>query len=221
MKIEIKNLIKAFNNDFNILNDITMSFDLNEAPVVILGEEGSGKTTFLNIIAGLEQDYSGEVFLDGINRREVYNKENNISYIMAKPVFFENKSVLKNLLYVYKVKDKKFNKDDAISEIKEVVKEFGLIECLSKKVKKCLLFEKKLVALARFYLKKSKLLIMDEPLEGLIEIEKSCLINYTYSLVRKLSSGLVVAEKGENKRYFNDVGIFNIDAGCILKEKCD
>lgn len=215
MIIEIKNLIKPYNKDFNILNNITKTIDLTNGPVVVLGEEGSGKTTLFNILAGLDDSYEGDIIIDGVNRREFDNKLNSISYIMDKPVLFEGKSVLKNLLYVYKVKDRKYNKDEAMASIKEISKELGITSVLGKRVKKCNIFEKKLVCLARFYLKKPALLIMDEPLNGLVELEKSCLLNHMFSLARKLSSGVFVSEKGENARYFEHCFKINLDFGSI------
>ena len=60
MKIELVDVVKPFNKDFNILNGITIVFT---EPTVILGDSGCGKTTLLNVIAGVDKSYQGKILL--------------------------------------------------------------------------------------------------------------------------------------------------------------
>ena len=217
MKIEIKNLLKAYNKDFNILNDITAEFNFDGKMIVIAGHEGSGKTTLLNVIAGLDNDYSGQVLLDGEDRKVIDNKSAKISYIMDPPVLFERKNVFDNLAYVFKVEKGKYNKKEDYLKIKEVCDLFGLSGIVQKKIKKCSSFEKLVVCFARSYLKNSKLIIIDEPLKDLISIEKSYLLNYINFLISKLSCGVILADNGQNLACFEGCDIFEMDYG-VLKE---
>lgn len=217
MKIEFKNVTKPFNHDFNILNDVSFELEAKRGEIVVFaGDEGCGKTTLLDILAGVETNYSGDVYIGDKNRREYKNEDNNISYVMFEPVLMGGKSVLKNLLYVFYIKDKKYDKLKALEEIKEVLKELGLIELLSKKAKKLTRFEKLLVCYARILLKKPSLILIDEPLFGLEGVEKNTIINSTKSLTKKLSSVVVITEKGENLALFEDCKVLRMDGGKVF-----
>lgn len=65
--IKARNIIKSYQNGesrFQVLKDISLDIEDNDF-VVILGASGSGKSTFLNVISGLERPDSGKVFYDG------------------------------------------------------------------------------------------------------------------------------------------------------------
>ena len=65
--IKARNIIKSYQNGesrFQVLKDISLDIEDNDF-MVILGASGSGKSTFLNVISGLERPDSGKVFYDG------------------------------------------------------------------------------------------------------------------------------------------------------------
>ncbi|WP_146038324.1 ABC transporter ATP-binding protein, partial [Fructilactobacillus sanfranciscensis] len=62
--VDIKKTYHVDNQDFKVLKGINLSFERGEF-VSILGESGGGKTTLMNIIAGLDSDYSGDVLIEG------------------------------------------------------------------------------------------------------------------------------------------------------------
>ena len=67
--IEVKNIKKTYGvgeNKMQVLKGINLSIDENSF-TVILGASGSGKSTFLNIISGLEHADSGSVLYDGLD----------------------------------------------------------------------------------------------------------------------------------------------------------
>ena len=209
--IEIRNLTRKFHADFDALHNLTYEF--NSSPSVIIGSDMSGKTTLLNILAGLDNGYTGEVFIDGVERKEIDNKTAGISYIMAEPVLFERKSVYDNLLYVFKVDGKKYDKVEANKKIKEVAEFLEIFGILDKKIKKCNLFEKRLVCIGRAMLKNAKIILFDEPLSKLLPFEFVTLWRTTLSVMDKLSCGVIVAENTANMAYFKDVEILKLDFG--------
>lgn len=216
-KIEIKNLYKKFNNDFNVLNGTCGSFNLKDFNYAVIGEDGAGKTTLLNIIAGIEDVYEGDVFIDSVNRRDVKNENMLVSYIMADEVLMENKSVYKNLEYVFKVNRKEKVKKEVIrGEIKKVSLNLGITSILSKKAKKCTKFERKLVCLARAELKGSTVLIIDEPFTELNKYETLALWQLVQCGISELSRRVIVAEKVQNIGLFDGFEIFNMDNGQIF-----
>ncbi len=70
--LELKNIEKSFDN-VNVLNHVNFSVEDGEI-VSILGSSGSGKTTLLNIILGITQPDSGEIFFDKHDIIDIPNK---------------------------------------------------------------------------------------------------------------------------------------------------
>lgn len=212
--IVAKNVSKKFHEDHYALMNI--NFSTEERPFVVIGEDGSGKTALLEIIAGVECDYEGEIFINGRERRELKNNDFPISYVTKEPVLFKFKTVYKNLEYVFKVTGSKINKDEVRKLIGEVAKDFNIIELLNKRVYTLNEFEKKLICLARISLKKSKIIILDEPFFKLNKFEISSLWQAILSVTNKLSSDLIVAETGQNLAYFDDCSILKLDFGTVV-----
>ena len=95
--IEFNGVTLAYTKDYNALQDINLKIEQNEH-VVIFGEENSGKSSLLRVMVGIEKPNAGEVTIKGIEAHKVDFKELiSLAYLPARPVFMENKSVLKNL----------------------------------------------------------------------------------------------------------------------------
>ena len=75
MYLEVKNLIKHYDSAYPIIKDLTFSIKKGEL-ISFLGESGSGKTTFLKCLAGLEKINSGSISLNSnyLNNDNVFVK---------------------------------------------------------------------------------------------------------------------------------------------------
>lgn len=211
--IVVKNVNKKFHEDYNAL--LNVSFSTEERPLVIVGEDGAGKTTLLEILAGLDKNYCGEIYINGEERKLIKNENLPISYIATDPVLFKFKTVYKNLEYVFKIKNKKIIKNEIQLKLGQIAKDLNIIELLNKRVYKLRMFEKKMVCLARAAIKNSKIILIDEPFFKLNSFEISSLWQSILSVSSKLSSDLIVSEKGQNIGYFNDCEILKMDFGTI------
>ena len=69
-KLILHNINKSYERCVPVLKDISFSVAKGEF-VVLLGPSGSGKSTILSIIAGFEQQTSGDIIIDGINCNQV------------------------------------------------------------------------------------------------------------------------------------------------------
>ena len=211
--IVAKNISKKFHDDHYALMNI--SFSTEERPLVVIGEDGAGKTELLEIIAGVEKSYEGELYINGDERRTIENNDLKISFITKKPTLFKFKSVYKNLEYVFKVGGNKFDKIKARKKIGEVAKELNIIGLLEKPVFKLNEFEKKLVCLSRILLKESSVILIDEPFFKLNNFEISSLWQNILLVSRKLSSDLIVADTGQNIAYFDECLVLKVEYGTI------
>lgn len=68
--------------------------------VALVGESGCGKSTFVNLLMRFYDVDFGEIFLDGINIKDIklHELRNAISLVMQEPIIF-NYSILENVLY--------------------------------------------------------------------------------------------------------------------------
>lgn len=103
--IKAKDIIKSYGNGesrFQVLKGISLDIEDNDF-VVILGASGSGKSTFLNVVSGLERPDSGKVSYDGkeitaLSDKEVtaFRKE-NVGFIFQQYYLLPNMNVDKNV----------------------------------------------------------------------------------------------------------------------------
>ena len=81
MYLEVKNLVKSYNNGSAVINDLSFSVDKGQL-ISFVGESGSGKSTFLKCLSGLEMPNSGLVSLNNklINGKNIFVKPQNRTY---------------------------------------------------------------------------------------------------------------------------------------------
>ena len=87
--IDVKNLKKEYKmGDTSILANEDISFEINQGEfVVILGQSGAGKSTTMNLLAGMDYPTEGEIIVDGENianynnRKQTLYRRNNIGFV--------------------------------------------------------------------------------------------------------------------------------------------
>jgi len=165
--LDIKNINLSFDNkDLEIMILRNLCLTVKEGDfVAITGASGSGKTSLLRVICGLESPKEGEIILD---HSIIFNKEisiptekRNIGLVSQEKVLFPHMNTRKNIEFgISKRKDK----NELSNEIMEKLK----IQKLSEKYPYQLSGgESQRVALARSIVMKPKLLLLDEPFSGL------------------------------------------------------
>src|SRR5436305_11339181 len=98
----VQSLSKRF-KEARVLEDV--SFDVSEGEsLVLLGASGSGKTTILRIIAGLEQPDSGRVILHGKDVTDLPARERGVGVIFQAYALFPRMTVEKNIAYGLKIR---------------------------------------------------------------------------------------------------------------------
>jgi ABC-type Fe3+/spermidine/putrescine transport system ATPase subunit len=159
----VRALSKRFGST-TVLEDI--SFDVAEGEaLVLLGASGSGKTTILRVIAGLEQPYTGKVMLHGKDVTELPARERGVGVIFQSYALFPKMTVEKNIAYGLKIRRR------PRKEIKKAVNELLSLVQLAEHRKK---YPSQLsggqqqrVAIARTLAYKPEVLLFDEPFGAL------------------------------------------------------
>jgi len=161
IKLKLVNISKKFNLT-EVLKDTNLEVKEKEF-IVILGPSGCGKTTLLRIIAGLEKQTSGEVFIENINVNKKDPQNRDISMVFQNYGLYPHMKVKQNLEYPLKIKKVK-NKEEIISKWASKVK---IIEYLERYPKQLSGGQRQRVALARALVRSPKIYLMDEPLSNL------------------------------------------------------
>ena len=158
--LEVKNINKFFGKK-QILKDI--SFDIEEGEILgFVGPNGSGKTTTIKIILGLQKASSGEVYINGKNIKENFeNAIRKVGAIVESPDMYMYLSGLDNLKLVANYYNISHDKIDSIIEF------VGLKDRIKDTVSKYSLGMRQRLGIAQAILNKPNLLIVDEPTNGL------------------------------------------------------
>ena len=196
--IKAKDIIKSYGNgesQFQVLKGISLDIDDNDF-VVILGASGSGKSTFLNVISGLERPDSGKVSYDGkeitaLSDKEVtaFRKE-NVGFIFQQYYLLPNMNVDKN---VKMGADLAGNKD-----YKTVIEAVGLGEKRQKYPSELSGGEQQRVSIARALAKRPKVLFLDEPTGALDEQTGRQILDYICRLQKEYDFTIIMVTHNLN-----------------------
>ena len=161
MSIIVNNISYSLNNNFLIKD---LSFEITNSTFgVVEGISGIGKTTLLNLIAGLKKPLSGEIILNNkilSNDYEFVLPENrNIGYVFQDFALFPHINVKKNILFASKNKKSNF--------YLKVIKKLNLESHLQKMPHELSGGLMQRVAICRALLMEPSLLILDEPFSNL------------------------------------------------------
>lgn len=159
IEYRIEKISKGFSGQ-PVLKDFTTSFSSGKV-VGLLGPNGAGKTTLFKCFLGL-YSYTGKIELyDSISTSSSLLQKQDVSGMVGAPSFYESLSVQDNIHMALAYTDKSMN------DIQDYLEQLGVDKFLSKKVHECSLGMRQRVAIAMALIKDSRLLLLDEPMNGL------------------------------------------------------
>jgi len=162
--LNITELTKTYEDGSLALNNLNL--DIKSGQIfALLGANGAGKSTTINIICGFIPASSGDVFIDDISMNEnPLQLRNKIAYLSENVMLYDNFTGYQNLQYFAKLGKKKMSK----SELEDVLIEVGLQnEFIHKNISKYSKGMRQKVGIAIALVKDTPLLILDEPFSGL------------------------------------------------------
>ncbi len=181
MAIKLNNITKKY-DDKVILNAINLSINKNSL-TCLLGSSGSGKTTILRLIAGLENAEKGNILIDDVLATEnkslkLLPHQRNIGYIFQDLALWPHFTIYKNIAFGLQ-EQKTANIKEKVDEI---LNYFNLIDEANKYPHQLSGGQQQLVTIARALVLKPKILLMDEPLANLdVKLKRK-----TLSLIKDL-----------------------------------
>ena len=177
--ISVNNITKTF-KDFEALKNLSIEVAQGEI-YGLLGSNGAGKSTTINILLGFLNPNSGEAFINGINAvSEKLKTRKSIGYIPENVNLYPYLTGIENLDYFCKLAGKNYNRE----KLKEVLLECGLdLISIDKKLDTYSKGMRQKVGIAIALAKEANVYLLDEPASGLDPLASTELS----SILKKLS----------------------------------
>lgn len=209
--LECQNLCKSFGKK-QILKDV--SFEIDEGDILaFIGPNGSGKTTTIKLILGLQNIDSGSVKINGYDVEKDFVKSiGKVGAIVENPDTYMYLSGWQNLKLVANL-----YKGVTDDDLKTIVKTVGLENRIHDKVSKYSLGMRQRLGIARALINKPNLLVLDEPTNGL-DPEGIKDLRILLKRLAKEGMGILISSHNlaELESFCNKVLI--IDNGVILEK---
>jgi len=176
--------VSKFFGKTSVLQNITFHVAEGEA-LVLLGASGSGKTTILRIIAGLEQPYTGKIMLHGKDVTELPARERGVGVIFQSYALFPKMTVEKNIGYGLRIRHRPRKAvKKTVNELLELVQ---LQEHRKKYPSQLSGGQQQRVAIARTLAYNPEVLLFDEPFGALDAQTRGHLRREIRALLKKVN----------------------------------
>ena len=216
--LEVKNLKKVYHTKLEEIEAISnVSFDLEEGDfIAIVGPSGCGKSSILNILCGLDKNYSGDVIIED-------NK--SIGYMLQNDSLFNFRTILKNCLLGLEIQNKVNDKNTEY--VKKLLSTYGLKDFINSYPTSLSGGMRQRVALIRTLATKPDIVLLDEPFSALdyqtrlavsddvykiIKGEKKSVIMVTHDIAEAISLAnkvIVLTNRPCNIKNIYDINLTN------------
>lgn len=208
MKIELRNITKKFDK-VEVIKNTNIVFE--EGHIYgLYGRNGSGKSVLMKLICGFYIPTTGEILYNDKNINMEKEYPENLRAVIEKPTFFPDLTGYENLKLLAKIQNKITDK-----EILETLDLVNLTNEKDKKYSKYSLGMKQKLAIAQALMENPKILILDEPFNGIEDASVEKISNYLKSQKDKLI--IFSTHIKEDLNNLADI-IYHIDEGTIKND---
>ncbi len=190
--IDIEKDIKNKTNKENVaiaVNNLYMSYTKKGNPTIknctfnihegdfhiFIGQNGAGKSTIIRMLIGLNDDFSGQILISGVDSKEKNARESMI-FVPDKPIFPSEFTTF-DYLFLSCNEDIRKNKELLTIKIDEYLKEFDILEVRDKNPNFLSSGQKQKVLIIKILINKPKIIILDEPTSNLDSITRIQFLN--------------------------------------------
>ncbi len=192
-------------DNYRIIKDLSFSLENGEF-ISIIGTSGSGKSTILRLINGLEKFESGEILINGTS---IKNIKNYSAYMPQKDLLFPWRTIGENLSLPMELQ--KINRRDREKKAIEILEEIGLSEYKDKFPKDLSGGMRQRISFARTILTGSDLLLLDEPFSALDSLTKISMQEWLLEEWERLNKTIVFITHDVEEAIFLSKSIFVVN----------
>ncbi|SHF24912.1 molybdate/tungstate transport system ATP-binding protein [Marinitoga hydrogenitolerans DSM 16785] len=208
MEISIIGFKLNFHNFSLQINDLKIN---SGEYVYIIGSTGSGKTLFLESIAGFIK-HDGKIFFGNKEITKIPPEHRHVGFVYQNYHLFPHLNVEKNIQFGMKMK-----KINDIDFFHYIVERLNISHILDRKVQKLSGGEKQRVALARALVTKPKILLLDEPLSALDQEIKRDILMLLHEINKEYNLTTIHVTHDKNE-IINNSKIYKIYKGRLMEE---
>jgi phospholipid/cholesterol/gamma-HCH transport system ATP-binding protein len=166
--LELRNVTKSYGNH-QVLDGVSFQLRRGETKIII-GASGSGKSTILKLIMGLEKPDSGEIFVNEeevthLSEREMVGIREHIGMVFQESALFDSLDVRANI--AYRLTESGGNPEQIDALVRKSLGFVGLEDAIDKMPSELSGGMKRRVALARALISQPEIMLYDEPTAGL------------------------------------------------------
>jgi multiple sugar transport system ATP-binding protein len=158
-RVELRGVTKRF-GDLTALVPLDLTLSQGEF-VALLGPAGSGKTTTLRLVAGLDRPTAGAVLIHGLEVTSLPPQRRDIAFAFQQPALYPHLRIWENIAYPMRAQSIPRNVIDR--RVNEVIDRLRLGDLRDRKPRKLSPSEQQLVSLARAMVRDCKAFLFDEP----------------------------------------------------------
>lgn len=187
------NVVKTYKVGVNEINAVDgISFDIDEGEfAVVLGPSGAGKTTLLNLMGGMDSVSSGDLFVNGINLRELNSKNltayrrNDVGFVFQFYNLMPNLTALENVELAVELCKNAFKP-------KEILEKVGLSDRMNNFPSQLSGGEQQRVSIARAVAKNPKILLCDEPTGALDYLTGKSILKLLHNMCKEEKKTIII-----------------------------
>ena len=179
--LHIEALAKSFVPDKPVFADVSFTLDRGEF-VCIIGHSGCGKTTILNVLAGLDTASAGHVFMDG---REIVGPGLERGVVFQGHALMPWLTVRRNIAFAVQSRWPKWKAREVDAHVEKFVALVGLSSAIDKKPAQLSGGMKQRVGIARAFAIQPKMLLLDEPFGALDALTRGSIQDELLGIVRQ------------------------------------
>lgn len=163
-EIRLENVTKRFGSDVIAVRDLNLTIEDGEF-LVLLGPSGCGKTTTLRMIAGLEQQTEGDIYIGERRVSDLRAGDRDIAFVFQFYALYPHLSVWENISFPLRAQN--LPRAEVEQRVSEVAKRLRISHLMKKRPGRLPGGEQQRVALGRAMVRQPQAFLMDEPLTNL------------------------------------------------------
>jgi nitrate/nitrite transport system ATP-binding protein len=179
--LKVEGLAKTFVPGKPVFDGVSFAIDRGEF-VCIIGHSGCGKTTILNVLAGLDTASAGHVFMDA---REVAGPSLERGVVFQSHALMPWLTVRKNIAFAVESRWPQWSREQVNAHVERFVAMVGLLPAIDKKPSQLSGGMKQRVGIARAFAIQPKMLLLDEPFGALDALTRGTIQDELMTIVRE------------------------------------